>query len=48
MPVSHGRGLKVGRLDLSDDAFREAAKAYPIISPLRELRSSLSEMRPLI
>jgi DNA polymerase-1 len=38
--------LESGRLDLSDDAFREAAKAYPIISPLRELRSFLSEMRP--
>jgi DNA polymerase-1 len=34
-----------GRLDLSDDAFRQASKAYPIISPLRELRSALSDLR---
>ena len=34
-----------GRLDLSDDAFREMARAYPVIAPLRELRGSLSEMR---
>ena len=34
-----------GRLELNDDAFRQAAKAYPILSPLRELRASLSEMR---
>jgi hypothetical protein len=37
--------LDSGRLDLSDDAFREAARSYRIISPLRELRSALSEMR---
>jgi hypothetical protein len=37
--------LESGQLDLSDDAFRERAKAYPRISPLRELRSSLSELR---
>ena len=37
--------LESGRLDLSDDTFREAAKAYPIISPLRELRSALSDLR---
>jgi DNA polymerase I len=36
---------ETGRLELSDDAFRQAAKAYPIVSPLRELRSALSEMR---
>jgi DNA polymerase I len=34
-----------GRLDLSDDTFREAAKAWPIISPLRELRSAMSDLR---
>lgn len=34
-----------GQLELSDDAFRQAAKAHPIIAPLRELRSSLSDMR---
>jgi DNA polymerase I len=37
--------LASGRLDLSDDAFRQAARAYPIVAPLRELRSALSEMR---
>jgi hypothetical protein len=36
---------ETGRLDLSDDTFREAAKAWPIISPLRELRSALSDLR---
>jgi hypothetical protein len=34
-----------GRVDLSDDTFREMARAYPIIVPLRELRAALSEMR---
>ena len=37
--------LNTARLDLSDDAFREMARAYPVIAPLRELRGSLSEMR---
>ena len=37
--------LESGRLDLSDDAFREAARAYPAVAPLRELRGALSEMR---
>jgi len=34
-----------GRLDLEDDTFRQMAKAYPIVSPMRELRSSLSDLR---
>jgi DNA polymerase I len=34
-----------GRLDLSDGAFREMARAYPVVAPLRELRAALSEMR---
>jgi DNA polymerase I len=34
-----------GRLDLSDDAFRQAARIYPYIAPLRELRSALAELR---
>lgn len=34
-----------GALDLSDDTFREMARAHPKIAPLRELRSSLSAMR---
>src|SRR5262249_39681342 len=37
--------LESGQLDLSDDTFRQQAKAYPRISPLRGLRSSLSELR---
>ena len=40
--------LESGRLDLDDSkrrTFREMAKIYPIISPLRELRHSLSTMR---
>jgi hypothetical protein len=37
--------LESGQLDLSDDAFRQQAKAYPETAPLRELRSSLSELR---
>jgi DNA polymerase-1 len=37
--------LESDRLDLSDDAFREMARGYPSIAPLRELRGALSEMR---
>jgi hypothetical protein len=37
--------LSSGQLDLSDHAFRQQARIYPKISPLRELRSSLSELR---
>ncbi len=37
--------LDTGRLDLCDDTFRQVAKAYPAVSPLRELRSALSELR---
>jgi hypothetical protein len=37
--------LESGQLDLSDDTFRQMAKAHPIISPYRELRSSLSDLR---
>jgi hypothetical protein len=37
--------LASGVLDLSDDAFREMARAHPVISPLRELRTSLSALR---
>jgi DNA polymerase-1 len=37
--------LETGRLDLSDDTFRQMAKAYPAVAPMRELRSALSEMR---
>jgi hypothetical protein len=34
-----------GALSLTDDVFRQAAKTYPIVSPIRELRSALSELR---
>jgi len=37
--------LPSGALDLSDDTFREMARSYPIVSPVRELRSSLSKLR---
>ena len=37
--------LNSGRLDLSDDAFRQMAKAYPAVAPMRELRSALSDLR---
>jgi DNA polymerase family A len=37
--------LESGRLDLEDDTFRQMAKLYSQISPLRELRHALSDMR---
>lgn len=37
--------LASGRLDLSDDAFRQGARAHLAVAPLRELRAALSEMR---
>ena len=37
--------LESGVLDLKDETFRQMAKKYPVISPLRELRDSLSKMR---
>jgi len=37
--------LESGKLDLSDDTFREMARVHPAIAPLRELRVALSEMR---
>ena len=36
---------KTGRLALDDDTFRDMSRAYPEISPLRELRQALSKMR---
>jgi hypothetical protein len=36
---------ETGALSLADDTFRQMAKAYPAVSPMRELRSSLAEMR---
>jgi DNA polymerase I len=46
--ITHGipwPRLESGRLDLSDDAFRQMAKAHPLVSPMRELRSALSDLR---
>jgi hypothetical protein len=37
--------LPSGKLDLSDEAFREMARAYPSVAPLRDLRTALSDMR---
>lgn len=37
--------LLSGRLDLSDNTFREMARSHTVVSPIRELRSTLSEMR---
>ena len=39
------RRLESGRLDLSDDAFRQEARIYPRVAPLRELRNSLADLR---
>ncbi|MBF0497145.1 MAG: DNA polymerase I [Deltaproteobacteria bacterium] len=37
--------LESGKLDKSDDTFKEMARAYPEVAPLRELRAALSQMR---
>jgi DNA polymerase-1 len=37
--------LESGQLDLGDKTFREMAKSFPAVSPMRELRSALSELR---
>jgi DNA polymerase I len=37
--------LESGELDLDKETFRQMAKSYPIVSAMRELRHSLSEMR---
>lgn len=37
--------LESGALALDDDTFRQQAKAFPVVAPIRELRSALSEMR---
>jgi DNA polymerase I len=36
---------EAGRLQLDQDTFRDQAKVYPELAPLRELRHSLSELR---
>ena len=37
--------LSGGQLDLQDSTFREMARIYPIVAPLRELRYTLSQLR---
>ena len=37
--------LESGQLDLGDSTFRQMAKSYSCVSPMRELRSALSELR---
>jgi DNA polymerase-1 len=37
--------LESNRLDLSDDTFRQMSRVYPAVSPLRELRSALADLR---
>ena len=37
--------LASGKLDLCDDTFRQMARVYPKVAPIRELRSALAEMR---
>lgn len=37
--------LASGALDLSDDCFREMARAYPPVAAIRELRHALSQLR---
>jgi DNA polymerase-1 len=36
---------ETGQLKLDDNTFRQMARAYPKVSPMRELRSALSDMR---
>ena len=37
--------LESGELNLGDDTFRQAARTWPTIAPLRELRSALADLR---
>jgi DNA polymerase-1 len=37
--------LESGGLDLQDGTFREMAKSYPSVAPIRELRTALSDLR---
>jgi DNA polymerase I len=46
--LSHGipwPTTETGALSLDDSTFRQMAKAYPEVSPMRELRAALSELR---
>ena len=37
--------LASGRLELTDETFKQMARVHPKVAPIRELRSALSEMR---
>ncbi len=37
--------LESGALDLSEEAFRQAARRFPAVAPLHELRTTLSQLR---
>jgi hypothetical protein len=37
--------LESGNIALDDETFRHMSKAYPIVSPLRELRNAMSDLR---
>ena len=37
--------LPSGRLDLKNDTFREMARIYPAVAPMKELRATLSQLR---
>ena len=39
--------LKSGRLQLDDDTFREMARVYPQLTPLRQLRQALVQLRDI-
>ena len=41
----HWPRLETNRLNLQDDTFKDMAKKHPQLQPLRELRSSLSQLR---
>ena len=46
--VTHGipwPRLQSGKLDLKDDTFKGMARAYPEVNPMRELRTSMSQLR---
>jgi len=37
--------LQSDKIDLKDDTFKEMARAYPEVNPIRELRASLSQLK---
>jgi DNA polymerase-1 len=45
MEIRNWPQLESGQLDLEDKTFKDMAKAYPVLAPLRELRHSLSSLR---